>query len=119
MVQEVNLNPIPTGMSSASARNRVMVSDTTIAEQFCMVAADMRSLLQSMKTSVDLQRQMVEAFETHSLKLDNALASIGNATSVLEDMIEKNTENVTQLQNGTTTLATALTNFVSSIKSTS
>jgi hypothetical protein len=115
MAQEININPTPTGQSASGGRSRMMVSDTTLAEQFCMVASDIRSLLSSMKTSVDIQRQMVESFEIHSNKLDDTLASIVSITAsivsitgVLEDMIEKNSENVAELKNGTQLLVAAL-----------
>jgi methyl-accepting chemotaxis protein len=94
----------------------MMVSDTTLAEQFCMVAADMRSILVAMRTSVDLQRQMVEAFDSHSKKLDDAMSGIDSAVNKMDDLISETSGNVEQLKLNTETLSSALVEFASKLK---
>ena len=115
MAQEINLNPIPTGQSSVSARTRVMVSDSTIAEQFCMVAADMRSILSAMKTSVELQRQMVDAFDSYSEKLEKTMLGIDSAVNKIDDLIAETSGNVDQLKTNTETLSAALVEFANKL----
>jgi methyl-accepting chemotaxis protein len=115
MTQEININPMPTGQSSPAARTRMMVSDLTIAEQFCMVAADMRSILSAMKTSVELQRQMVEAFDSYSAKLDATMTGIDSAVNKIDDLITETTGNVDQLKTNTETLSNALVEFANKL----
>ena len=115
MAQEINLNPIPTGQSSTSARTRVMVSDSTIAEQFCMVAADMRSILSAMRTSVDLQRQMVESLDAHSVQLEKTMSGIDSAVNKIDDLIVQTSGNVDQLKTNTETLSAALVEFANKL----
>lgn len=115
MSQELNLNPIPSGINSTAARSRVMVSDSTIAEQFCMVAADMRSILSAMRTSVDLQRQMVDAFDSYSEKLEKTMAGIDSAVNKIDDLIVQTSGNVDQLKTNTETLSAALVEFANKL----
>lgn len=108
MATELSLNPIPTGETAAATQRRVMVSDTSIAEQFCMVAADMRSILAAMKTSVDLQRQMVEAFDSYSAKLDATMQGIDAAVNKIDDLIAQTGASVNQLNTNTEVLKASL-----------
>ena len=115
MAQELNINPMKVGEGYTTNEKRIMVSDTTIAEQFCMVAADMRSILSAMKTSVDLQRQMVDAFDSYSEKLEKTMSGIDSAVNKIDDLIAETSGNVDQLKTNTETLSAALVEFANKL----
>lgn len=116
MAQELSINPMKVGEGLTTNERRIMVSDTTIAEQFCMVAADMRSILSAMRTSVDLQRQMVESLDAHSVQLEKTMSGIDSAVNKIDDLIVQTSGNVDQLKTNTETLSAALVEFASKLK---
>ena len=115
MAQELSINPMKVGEGLTTNEKRIMVADTTIAEQFCMVAADMRSILSAMRTSVDLQRQMVESLDAHSAQLEKTMNGIDSAVNKIDDLIIQTSGNVDQLKTNTETLSAALVQFASKL----
>jgi len=112
MANELDIDPISfQGPGPSLTQKRIMVSDTTIAEQFCMVASDMRSILAAIKTSVDTQRQLVESFDAHTQQLEKTMAGIDSAVNKIDDLIDQTGKRVEQLNRNTEILTAALTNL--------
>lgn len=70
-MKEVQAKPLQAGLSTniSSTNKGRSVSDVAIAEQFCIVATDMRSILQSLRTSNEIQKTTVETIQDNSSKL--------------------------------------------------
>lgn len=79
MANEININPTALGSATQSTGPRRMVSDVTIAEQFCIVANDMRNVLQTMRTSLELQRQTMDLFKENNENIEKSMG-VQNAT---------------------------------------
>lgn len=70
-MKEIQAKPLQSGLSTniSSTNKGRSVSDVAIAEQFCIVATDMRSILQSLRTSNEIQKTTVETIQDNSSKL--------------------------------------------------
>lgn len=96
-MKEIKAKPLsPTAIASGIATNTNKgrsISDVAIAEQFCMVAGDMKSILQSMRDSNDIQRSTVETIQTNSDKLSKLDTVIDKLDVMITHLITL-TENV-------------------------
>lgn len=70
-MKEIQAKPLQSGLSTniSSTNKGRSVSDVAIAEQFCIVATDMRSILQSLRVSNEIQKSTVETIQDNSAKL--------------------------------------------------
>lgn len=99
-MKEITSKPLASGTvlspSITSSRGRT-VSDVAIAEQFCIVATDMRSILQALRVSNEIQKSTVESIQSNSNKLDvvvDKLNTMVDQLSVLADHVKKSDETV-------------------------
>lgn len=88
-MNELDIQPISTNQQSPvfpnySSQPSRGASDIAIAEQFCTVAAELRNILQTMKISVELQREMVEALDSNNKKLDDSINILKQTSSGIE-----------------------------------
>lgn len=77
-------------------------SDVAIAEQFCTVAAELRSILQTMKISVELQREMVEALDKNNKKLDESISILRETSKGIDKTAVELEKSIEVIQNGIT-----------------
>lgn len=109
---KVGSQEISAAATKASFTNKGRgASDVAIAEQFCTVASDLRSILQTLKTSVELQREMVISLDTNSKKLDESISllketakgiekttqELEKSSEIIEQGINKNDEHIQEL----------------------
>jgi exonuclease VII small subunit len=125
-MNELDIQPMSVGQQrTATQLNSPMrgASDVAIAEQFCTVAAELRSILQTMKISVELQREMVEALDKNNKKLDESIAilrktsegidktsvELEKSIEVIQSGIDKNDEHINELNKNSRLIVRAIT----------
>jgi hypothetical protein len=94
-MKEIKSKPLQAGISSSisSTNKGRSVSDVAIAEQFCIVASDMRSILQSLRNSNDIQKTTVETIQDNSSKLSKLDSVVDKLDIMIGHLVDLN-ENV-------------------------
>jgi len=88
-MKEIKSKPLAAGSiaSAVSTTNKGRtISDVAIAEQFCIVAGDMRSILQSLRNSNDIQKATVETIQENSAKLVKLDAVVDKLDTVVDKL---------------------------------
>lgn len=113
-MRELNIEPSQT--STGSTNYTRSVSDKAIAQQFCLVATDIRSTLQVLRESVDVQKQILIAIQDMSSKIDQNNEKIDHTAEQITCMHEcldtankSNIDHVHQLTKNTEMLVKAFT----------
>lgn len=110
---DLNINPIKTGTAAATSTRSV--SDATVAEQFCIVASDIRNMLQTMKTSLDLQKIIAEGIDASNKKLDTLAATMESSSSKIDTLAAKMDDSMAILTSTLTTFKDGMTLFQTGI----
>jgi hypothetical protein len=120
MANEININPTPLGSATQSIGPRRMVSDVTIAEQFCTVANDMRNVLQTMRTSLELQRQMIDMFgntmalfQENNDKIEKSMEVQTETMGLLREFMDRNSQHTETLTRNSLMITRSLLNDTS------
>ena len=113
MANEININPTALGSATQSTGPRRMVSDVTIAEQFCIVANDMRNVLQTMRTSLELQRQTMDLFKENNEKIEKSMEVQTETMGLLREFMDRNSQHTETLTRNSLMITRSLLNDTS------
>lgn len=128
-MKEIDIQPISinqgqqTVVPNYSSQISRGVSDVAIAEQFCTVATELRNILQTMKISVELQREMVDALDKNNKKLDESIVilketskgidktsvELEKSIEVIQSGISKNDDHINELNKNSRLIVRAIT----------
>lgn len=128
-MKEIDIQPISinqgqqTVVPNYSSQTSRGVSDVAIAEQFCTVATELRNILQTMKISVELQREMVDALDKNNKKLDESIVilketskgidktsvELEKSIEVIQSGISKNDDHINELNKNSRLIVRAIT----------